>query len=718
MRPLLTLLCVGMMVCLFSSPLAAAESEDEDQMIRIIMLPPEAEATGMYVDENGRFFVNAMHPDPDNYDATIGVINGVDWNNLPADVPSLSSSSSASDIWHGIRTGYGDYQVLLQAGDSMDDGTIAGGIYSAHDGQQILLSQKPDYNAFIPTNSDGTTGYLYTAWEDRPAGISQVELEWNPSSNQWDVLSKQMLNLSDINGAWVLCFGSVSPWSTPLFSEELYFDDTEDWNNDGYRYHSDQLRLEQYLGHYPNPYDYGYIIEMEQATSTTPELVRHLTMGRFSHENALVMPDNKTVYLTDDGYDTVFFKFEADVAGDLSEGTLYAAMVTQDSTYNSASTGFDVEWLELGSSSNEEIQGWIDDYDDITTADYVQGENSYITDEDINNWAEDYLDQDLNNDGIIGYALDDRVAFLETRKAAAAIGATDEWNKMEGVGFNPNAPDNLYLAMSSIDNAMTDGQGDIDVSDNLCGIVYQMTMNDLWNVNRIHPAIIGGPYISSNQFECDINNLAGPDNLVVLDDGSVLVGEDTRRHESNMVWLWREYIPPVIEVDEEVQLNHLRPSNTPEDLDAAWTYEYQAEVKDLAQDMTYTAIIVAKNMSSGEWNGIWWWEDIQSSGEQYDLMLSMNRGCYSIETSLYEKEDLNSDPGTAVVLSSNQSELIVGDGTCLDGVYTEAVKTVPTEENQTKQESESTPGVGVLSTILAMTVAMMIALRKNRTTGI
>ena len=88
---------------------------------------------------------------------------------------------------------------------------------------------------------------------------------------------------------------------------------------------------------------------MEQATSTTPELVRHLTMGRFSHENALVMPDNKTVYLTDDGYDTVFFKFEADVAGDLSEGTLYAAMVTQDSTYNSASTGFDVEWLELGS---------------------------------------------------------------------------------------------------------------------------------------------------------------------------------------------------------------------------------------------------------------------------------------------------------------------------------------------------------------------------------
>ncbi len=707
-----------MMVCLSSTPFVAAESENEsDQMIRIIMLPPEAEATGMYVDENGRFFVNAMHPDSDNYQATVGVINGVDWNNLPDEVPELHSSSSASDIWHGIRTGYGDYQVILQAGDATTDGRIAGGIYSAHNGQQILLSQKPDYNAFIPTTLDGNKGYLYTAWEDRPAGISQVEIEWNPTSNEWDVLSKQMLNLSDINGAWVLCFGSVSPWSSPLFSEELYFDDTEDWNNDGYRYHSDQLRLEQYLGHYPNPYDYGYIIEMEDASTATPEMVRHLTMGRFSHENAFVMPDNKTVYLTDDGYDTVLFKFIADTAGDLTGGTLYAAKLTQDATWDSAIAGFGVEWLELGSSSNSEIQRYIDDYDGITTADYVQGENSYISDEEINDWAEGYLNQDLNNDGIVGYALDDRVAFLETRKAAAAIGATDEWNKMEGVGFNPNAPEKMYLAMSSIDNAMTDGQGDIDVSDNLCGIVYQMTMVDSWDVNRIDPAIIGGPYSSSNQNQCNIDNLAGPDNLVVLDDGSVLVGEDTRRHESNMVWLWREYIPPMIEVDEEIQLNYFMPTSTPADLESPWTYEYQAEVSDLAQDTTYTAIVVAKNLTSGEWSGIWWWEDIQSSGDQYDLMLSLNRGCYSIDSTLYEEGDLNADPGSATVLSSNQSEVVVGDGTCLDGVYTEAIEPVPSEENQTDEKTNSTPGFGYLSAIVSISISMIIVRRKNESTG-
>ena len=100
------------------------------------------------------------------------------------------------------------------------------------------------------------------------------------------------------------------------------------------------------------------------------------------------MPDEKTVYLTDDGYDTVLYKFIADTAGDLSAGTLYAAHVDQDDGRDAATTGFDVDWIELGSSSSAEVQAWIDDYDGISTADFVDGENSYISDAEINDWAE------------------------------------------------------------------------------------------------------------------------------------------------------------------------------------------------------------------------------------------------------------------------------------------------------------------------------------------
>ena len=73
-------------------------------------------------------------------------------------------------------------------------------------------------------------------------------------------------------------------------------------------------------------------------------------MGRFSHENGVVMGDRKTVYHGDDGTDVVFFKFVADEAGDLSAGTLYAAKVTQ-----TEDGSFGLEWIELGKGNDDEI---------------------------------------------------------------------------------------------------------------------------------------------------------------------------------------------------------------------------------------------------------------------------------------------------------------------------------------------------------------------------
>ena len=712
-KPALTLLSIGLLLALSGSPLVTAQANEEttpELMTRIMMLPPEAEVTGMHVDANGNFFVNAMHPDEDRYKATIGVINGIDWNTLPATVPELDSSSSENDIWHGIRTSYGDYQVILQSGDALSQGGVAGGIYAADDGEQLLVSKKPDYNAFVPLNDDGTRGYLYTAWEDRPAGLSQVELEWDASSSEWTVLNSSMLDLSSINGGWVLCFGSMSPWGTPLFSEELYFDNTQYWNDEGFRYHSDQLRLENYLGFYPNPYDYGYIVELENAATSEPDLTKHLAMGRFSHENAEVMPDEKTVYLTDDGYDTVLFKFVADVAGDLSAGTLYGAKVTQDNSRDSATTGFDVEWMEMAASSNAEIQTWIEDYDGITPDDFITGQNSYISDEEINDWAEGRLNQDLNGDGAIGSVLDDRVAFLESRKAAAALGASDEWNKMEGVAFNPNAPEHLYLAMSRIESAMTDGQDDIDVTQNSCGIVYRMTVAEAWNINRIDPVLSGGPYMSTAQYKCDVNNLAGPDNLLVLDDGRVLVGEDTYHHESNMVWLWGEKIE-ASNVDENLTLNHVKLVNAPTGNGSTWTYEYQTEVNDLQIGLTYTAFMTVKEVGDEDLKGFWLWNGIETNGEQFDQTFSLQAGCYSINASLYERDDLNADAKNASVVSYAHSDFVVGNGACTDGVYSDG-SAEPQEETRETADVD-TPGFGTLLSITAALGAVLVTSRRS-----
>jgi hypothetical protein len=62
------------------------------------------------------------------------------------------------------------------------------------------------------------------------------------------------------------------------------------------------------------------------------------------------MPDNRTAYHGDDGTDVVFFKTVANEEGDLSGGAIYAAKATQ-----LEDGSFDLEWIELGSATNDEI---------------------------------------------------------------------------------------------------------------------------------------------------------------------------------------------------------------------------------------------------------------------------------------------------------------------------------------------------------------------------
>ena len=150
------------------------------------------------------------------------------------------------------------------------------------------------------------------------------------------------------------------------------------------------------------------------------------------------------------------------------------------------------------------------------------------------------------------------MAFLESRKAAVALGATGEFRKMEGVNinwtlasdwWNAGAADGpqayMYMAMSSFDATMSDDEGDIqlDGTNGKCGVVYRMKLeqnadSDV-DVSTMMPAIVGGPYYGDRSVnECNVNNISNPDNLVILEDGRVLIGEDTGNHENNVIWVF------------------------------------------------------------------------------------------------------------------------------------------------------------------------------------
>src|SRR5690606_17497570 len=393
-----------------------------------------------------------------------------------------------------------------------------------------------DFNAFIPSNDDGSEGFLFSAWEDRPGAVSRLALQ--KAGDSWIVNDALNVDFSSVLGTMINCFGSVSPWGTPLTSEENYeAENTVRWNDatysTGYPNYADVQRIQDYLGGtFPNPYDYGYIVEITEPTAAAPVPVKHFTLGRVAHENPIIMPDEKTVYLTDDGGSKGFYKFVADTAGDLSAGTLYAAKVTQDAgVTDSAEAGFDISWIEQGSSNNADIETFIRSFDGIDETDYVDGQTNYVDDADIAAYAAGTGDVE--------------VAFVETLRAAEAKGATTEFNKMEGININyEGAKDGsipfMYVAMAEVRGSMADTDGDIQVSENRCGIVYRFPLEADYNVSRMEPVVIGGAYDGASTTDrCDSNSIAQPDNVLVLDDGSVLIGEDTSNHKNNMMWLFR-----------------------------------------------------------------------------------------------------------------------------------------------------------------------------------
>lgn len=570
------LLCTSILTAAAFS--TASAFAGEPTLTRIATMPTGAEVTGLSTNGLGELFLNAQHPGGSNYmkegkiPAFIGYVAGFDARTFKgASMPMPADGERGK-----VNVTGGTYVTFARAGETLGDGKVFGGVYDTS-GKLMYISNAPDYNGFIPRGAN--SAYLYTAWEgagrDGAGAVSRLSLSRVDGKWQADLKQSKMLDLSSIDGGQVLCSGVVTPWGTPLLSEEYFFYNTAMWNHPdnhdadekaGFRGGNDityikPKNMNQYLGKMSNPYRYGYMFEINNAAAKDgQELVKHYATGRFSHETAAIMPDMKTIYMSDDDsakynskkYNTasggVLFKFVADTKGDLSSGSLYGAKMAQDDTSDPNKAGFNVTWVLLGHSNNAQIAGWIAEYDDVTIADYKEGESSYISDTDINNWAEGKTGKDLNGDGTVGSYKDDRPAFLESRRAAAVLGATNEWDKLEGITSYGNT---VYVGASSLSWTMdkswgdpnwttgkrdeTDG-GDIALDKEDCGGVYKATTGDDYNITRLEPYVIGK---TTDDGKCDVNNIANPDNILALADGILLIGEDAgkKKHPLDMLWM-------------------------------------------------------------------------------------------------------------------------------------------------------------------------------------
>jgi len=473
-----------------------------------------------------------------------------------------------------VVTAIGQYQMLGQSGDTYAElgaQGLAGGlgvIYGMTSGQEIIKNDMPDFNGFIYESEN--TGYLFTNWEDYPGGMSRLKMS-KSDAGTWRVEQAMMIDFDAVKGTAANCFGSVSPWGTPLTSEEwIVSSEVDTTTNPAWNAPEVSTRLQQFRDYLapeaPNPYRYGYIAEVKSPLADKPVVEKHYTIGRYEHENAVVMPDRRTVYSSQDDTGGVLFKFVADNAEDLSSGTLYGAKLTQDKGLSDpAVTGFDVEWVEIASGTNAAILGWIEEYDGIAPDSYVDGQTNYISMEDVQAWVDGKVTYPTAEEGgspiTAGRPMDDRVAFLEARQAARLKGATAEWRKLEGLAINHDRvleavtgqdviagevvdKAYLYIGIADIDNTMIDGEGDIQLSSRVkdCGGVYRAHIDANYSLTRIEPVIMGSTYRSSltSDVRCDASQLAQPDNVIVMRDGRILIGEDHSASwkYNNTLWMY------------------------------------------------------------------------------------------------------------------------------------------------------------------------------------
>lgn len=488
-------------------------------------------------------------------------------------------------ILNGQRVNLG-YKLLMRSGDKLPNGGVFGLLHdingkplTAADGSPYV-SNDNDFSSLI-RGSDGKL-YNISHFESRPGAMYLTELSQNPQTGILTPLRTRILDFSHVRGGWVHCAGSVTPWGTHLGSEE-YEPDAKQWR-DG-KISDYNAAMARYFGAAPsaaatamNPYDYGYAIEIKVDNFDKATVTKHYAMGRIALELGYVMPDRKTVYLTDDGTNVGLFRFVADQPGDLSAGKLWVAQWNQkwDGSVGSAT----LNWVYLGWANNEMVRDWISKYrfadifdeakpimqDDKNTGKCPEGFVSINSGHDSGNHQCLKL-RDINRDGAVNWYDENIASRLETRRWAAMQGGTTEFRKMEGITYDPDR-NQLYLAMSEVDRGMLDyrraGRDGRDTSTdlggpnhmriaagNVCGAVYGMHLDGSYTAVDMFPVVVGKPLTkaygaaaNSPQYdginECDLNGIANPDNVTYLPGyHTLIIGEDTGTgHQNDVIWAY------------------------------------------------------------------------------------------------------------------------------------------------------------------------------------
>src|SRR4051812_13662675 len=241
-----------------------------------------------------------------------------------------------------------DGTSLLQIADAKVDGVK---------GNALFLVNHLEYSTEGP-NLDPTKPPL-DLYGQLPMAMNVTVLDQDPESGGLRPVKLSTVDFSNVDGLWIPCNGSTTPWMTHLGSEE--------YEPDARVFETKPLEpMNLYRGTLgklwndggANPYRYGHMVEVAVKGDGSSTAIKHYSTGRLAFELGDVMGDGRTVYFGDDGDDVIRAMYVADKENDLSAGTLYAAKWQQESGEDFGRAK--LAWIRLGHASDGEIQAMID----------------------------------------------------------------------------------------------------------------------------------------------------------------------------------------------------------------------------------------------------------------------------------------------------------------------------------------------------------------------